>query len=548
MTTSITNYSKADFTTRMPNILLSLLLVCGLALPFKATGTCLGPEVVINAKTLALTSSVTTKLIYRDIFNRITDSCDGDLTFVNSKVLMERVLSTDPTTPTAPRTLTPNGTSTGLIGNAGLIDSSGNPTTDGLTFSCADMGRQFVRVWARNNAGNWRFAIATVTIQDNDGVCETDRFMFFGVVSTENNSPVKDVVISASVNDTVWGSGMTSSNGTYSIINPRYDTIIYKIRANKIIDTDRRNGVTTLDIALISKHLLGVQTLNSPYKIIAADVNKDGEVDGIDMLAMRRFVLGITQTFPAATFWRFIDRNYIFSDPTRPFDENFHEFINFMRKIRPSTINFMAVKLGDVNYSFDATLVRGSKTLTLNAPDMDLVAGNEYTVAIRADNLDAVGFQGTFAFEGATVKTINAGNLNNLSEANFGKFNKAVTASWNGQSAAAAEVVNITFLATKSGKLSDILTLNSAVTMSEAYDAAGNAMSIRLLFDTGKSTDKAFALYQNTPNPVEMSTKIGFDLPKDGEATLTVYTAEGKTLRLINNHYKAGYNEVIINK
>lgn len=36
---------------------------------------------------------------------------------------------------------------------------------------------------------------------------------------------------------------------------------------------DITNGVTTLDIVLIQRHILGLKPLNSPYKILAADVN-----------------------------------------------------------------------------------------------------------------------------------------------------------------------------------------------------------------------------------------------------------------------------------
>jgi hypothetical protein len=179
---------------------------------------------------------------------------------------------------------------------------------------------------------------------------------------------------------------------------------------------------------------------------------------------------------------------------------------------------------------------------------MNVVAGNEYTVAIDAANFNASAFQGTFAFEGATVKAVKAGNLNNVSDANFGMFSNAVSASWNGKSETSANVLNITFVATKTGLLSEMLTVNSAVTMAEGYDAAGNAMNVTLKFNTGKVAGGEFALYQNTPNPVALSTKIGFNLPKDGQAKLTIYTAEGKVLSVINNGYKAGYNEVTLNK
>lgn len=337
-----------------------LLLVWILILPFQATGTnsnCTGPEVVINAKTIFLTgtySNYSAKLIYRHVANRITDSCDGDLTFASGKVLMERVLYTDPLIPTVPRTLIPNGRTTGLIGNAGLMDGSGNPLTDGLTFNCYEY-RENIRVWAKNDAGNWRFSVAIITIQDTIGFC-VDPVLASGMIATENGQPVKDVFVSASRNDTIVRSSTTSLSGTFNMGLYGYDSLLYKLRATKTIDSDKRNGVTTLDLALISKHLLGEQLLNSPYKIIAADVNQDGEVDALDMLIIRRFLLNITP-IPTGT-WRFIDKNYVFRDSTNPLAENFSEFINFIPLNFNRSTNFIAVKLGDVNNSFDGTTIR----------------------------------------------------------------------------------------------------------------------------------------------------------------------------------------------
>jgi Dockerin type I domain len=327
---------------------LCLFLLCVLAFQLKATSTnCPGPEVKINAKTIVLTGTyfrASAKLIYRDVVSHITDSCDGDLTFVSDKVLMERVFYTDPVNPTAPRTVIPNGRTTGLIGNAGLLDGSGNALVDGLTFNCYE-NREDIRVWAKNDAGNWRFGIATITVQDIEGFC-VDPVLAAGTIGTENGSPVKDVVVTASRNDMIVRSGTTG-----------FDSLAYKLHATKTIDNDKKNGVTTLDLALISKHLLGEQLLDSPYKIIAADVNQDGEIDALDMLIIRRFLLNTIPTLPRGA-WRFIDKDYVFRDRENPLAENLPEFIKFINFILPQPTNFIAVKLGDVNNSFDATTIR----------------------------------------------------------------------------------------------------------------------------------------------------------------------------------------------
>jgi hypothetical protein len=490
---------------------------------------CVLPQILVHNKIIELGGQVSSgvgsvTLNYRDIRNRITDNCTPfDLTD-DSKVTMEVGGVTTNTRPTA------------TVG------------TQSVTFTCAQAGTvQNVRVWAVDASGNWNYVVTQITVQDNIGICRLTA-MVGGLVGTENNSPVKDVVISANANGLVAGSATSPAAGSFLVTNLTVGAN-YQVRAAKTIDTDKKNGVTTLDIALISKHNLGIEALNSPYKIIAADVNKDGEVDATDMLHIRRFILNITPTLPAGSAWRFIDKSYAFRNAANPLGEDFSEVVNLSSvPAGQSAANFTAVKLGDVNNSFDATQVRGSRALVLNANDRDVVAGNEYTVAINAENFNAAAFQGTFAFEGASVKAVKAGSLNNTSDANFGMFNNAVTASWNGKSEASADVVNITFIATKSGKLSDMLTVNSSVTMAEGYDAAGNAMNVSLKFNTGKVAGGEFALYANTPNPFSTSTTIGFNLPKDGQAKLTVYTAGGKVLFVKNDNFKAGVNQVTVNK
>ena len=46
---------------------------------------------------------------------------------------------------------------------------------------------------------------------------------------------------------------------------------------------DYLNGVSTLDLLLIQRHILGIETLDDPYKFIAADVNNDQEITATDL-------------------------------------------------------------------------------------------------------------------------------------------------------------------------------------------------------------------------------------------------------------------------
>ncbi len=407
------------------------------------------------------------------------------------------------------------------------------------------------KVWISDAAGNTNYCFVNIQLQDNGGACNRPAVApLSGAVRTETSQAINAVTVNANVNGTtVAGSSLTDANGAFGI-NSLALGANYQVKAAKANMGDRATDVTTYDIALISRHVLGIKALNSPYKIIAADVDKSGEVDATDMLHMRRFILGITSSLPAGT-WRFIDKSYAFKNPTAPFGEDFPEYVNINAFTATQSANFVAIEIGDVNNSYEfapSAQVRTAKTVTLNADDMNVIAGNEYTVNVTASDLNASALQGTFNFEGATVTSLKPGNLNGIADANFNVKANAVATSWNGEAAKDATVAAITFRADKSGKLSEMLSFGSSITKSEANDAQGNTANVTLKFNTGKVSGGEFALYQNTPNPVENSTKIGFNLPSDQTARLSVVNVEGKVMMVKSINGKAGYNEVSISK
>ena len=114
------------------------------------------------------------------------------------------------------------------------------------------------------------------------------------------------------------------------------------------------NGVSTYDLALISKYILGLATL-SPYQLIAADANEDGKVTAFDIVLLRQLILGIITELPKGASWRFIPYDYQFPDPGNPFSPPFPTRIEVPRSADPSPnyFGFFGVKIGDVNFSAD---------------------------------------------------------------------------------------------------------------------------------------------------------------------------------------------------
>ena len=82
-------------------------------------------------------------------------------------------------------------------------------------------------------------------------------------------------------------------------------------------------GVTIWDMLLVKKHILGTQPFDTPYKVIAADVNNFGGITASDMVGIKKVILHIDEAFTfvntgADASWRFFPTYYLNSsdDPT----------------------------------------------------------------------------------------------------------------------------------------------------------------------------------------------------------------------------------------
>ena len=166
-----------------------------------------------------------------------------------------------------------------------------------------------------------------------------------GSVLTPWGAPMAGVgvAVSGSMVDTVTtdGSGLFSfpelpAGGTF-VITPFRD-------GNDI------NGLSTFDLVLFSKHILGIDPLDSPWKIIAIDVNHSNSSTTFDIVETRKLLLGIYTDFPNNTSWRFFKSDWTFNDPTLPFQnlppENL-QFFNLQDNV--PNANFLGVKTGDAN-------------------------------------------------------------------------------------------------------------------------------------------------------------------------------------------------------
>ena len=428
-----------------------------------------------------------------------------------------------------------------------------------IKVTCQDVNMRIpTQVWSIDEAGNPNFTLTYISVQDNLGICNMAIPLTSMTVSAkmETNRPVKNVAVSALLNNTNTAAalGNTDVNGLTTLQNLPLGQN-FQIKADK---TDEPYlGVTTFDVAIMSRHILDIERITSPYALLAGDVNEDGEIDATDILLIRNFILQRIPALPRRS-WRFVDSSYVFRNPRNPFAEDVPEII-FIPNLSENTRKaFKAIKKGDVSTVSSATPTasifetRNNTKLSIQTEDRWIEKGKEYAIAFNSNDFNALSYQFTLGFTegGAQVQSIEAANdLTYMNEGNFGIFKEAITTSWNGiATTKTPQLFTLHFVANQSGQLSEMLSINSSKTLSEAYNSAGHSMPIELKFNNTKAPIEQLTLYQNHPNPFDKETTIAFNLPKETKAKLTIYNTQGQIIYTFSDAYKAGYNEILVSK
>lgn len=118
----------------------------------------------------------------------------------------------------------------------------------------------------------------------------------------------------------------------------------------KASDSSSSAGVTTLDITLIRRHILGLAQLDSSHKLLAADVNRSSSVSTLDITLIRRLILGLTNNFPSG-LWTFVPSDHVFANPALPFGSDLKRHYSALGEDRVGQ-DFIGIKMGDVNGSW----------------------------------------------------------------------------------------------------------------------------------------------------------------------------------------------------
>ncbi len=320
--------------------------------------------------------------------------------------------------------------------------------------------------------------------------------------------PQATVTVSGGANS----AASTATDGSYQFSVPVGGN--YTVATTRAGDAPANQGVTTLDITLIRRHILGSGPLDSPFKIIAADANNSSSVSTLDITLIRRLILGIDTALSGGS-WRFVPTSHQFTDLQNPWGYPQSRSYSNLNADQPGQ-NYTAVKVGDVNNSWTVVgqlqttamasgtqpvrklNVAAAQSVTFSASPATPAPSTRFKVNISVAGFAAVTTaQFTLDWNPAVISYVGTGDygLNGLAGGNYGVNNTGtgkLTFSWDDPNAVGVAVADGT------------------VIFSVEFDVVGAA---------GSSTSVSFG---NSPTPQEVTVNFNPTTLNAQSGTVTV--------------------------
>lgn len=334
------------------------------------------------------------------------------------------------------------------------------------------------------------------------------------------DNPVEDVEIS--VDAPAFDTSFTAS-GSYSVSG------IVPLQSSSYAITPFKGGqpllgMSTWDLVLISKHILGLAIFTEPWQLLAADMNCSGSITTFDIVEGRKLILGITNGFSGCggATWRFV------AEPDAS-------------TANGACLNFRGVKIGDLTGPYFAPGPQADDRHRdrLFIQNHRLERGQTYRIQLRTgSDMRLAGFQLAPGLDPAAVRIhrIESPVLEDFSPEHYNlewqRTDGYVPVSWSDGAGPAGIRAGEALLvleveALQNGPLSDWLHLRQQL-RAEAYGDNGEVRELELEWrETSVVEPGAISL---TPNPARDVVFVEFNAEREQEFLFQIVDMAGKVV------------------
>jgi hypothetical protein len=433
-----------------------------------------------------------------------------------------------------------------------------DPTDTCRTYNCdslvGTMGmlNRLLTIYISDGSGNVTTCVSRITVIDRFRVCTGT--IVGGVVSNLHGAGIENARVELS---SVNAEAMTDENGVYDLGEQEFGDP-YALHVTK--DDDPLNGVSTKDIILIVRHLLGLQAFETPYEYIAADVNASNSIEVGDIVALRRLILGINDDLDNVPDWYFVSEQYDFEDIEHPLEYPWAFGYEIDSLMSDMDIRFIGVKPGDIDGSAKVNGLtnlntRGGNSLEMSADLMTSDQGQSIELSIPHE-ISMSGLWFKMRYDDANIAVDKIRFLKKGGEelpVHWNSENGELKIIWTSTETPllADEMIIQIDLSGKTVKHNPFTLVSVGERGSEILDQHLVEYSISLNESSGPIGDPLISelkVLQNKPNPFGSETVIDFFVPTDDIVTISISDASGRAV--INEKIKVtrGWNQKIIRK
>jgi hypothetical protein len=343
---------------------------------------------------------------------------------------------------------------------------------------------------------------------------------------------VKDVPIS---NMGVYFSNQliysTNALGTFSVKNLSACKVYEFVLATDVASP--LAGITTKDILLIQNHILGNNRIKSIPSLVAADIDNSGVVSSLDIIMLRKIILGYTSNFNIENSWQYVSSSAsdmgVFPNKVKFLESNPYG----------TRQDFYLVKKGDVDGDWYNGAPSEPVIASIVIGENDFIAGQEVNYPIQfSEGGRWGGFQFSLAINSELVELedIQRSNLPDFFETNlnWNKEKNVVHVSWNysGVNVPFFEknqlLFNLKLKAKKQGYFSEAVTFAKDGLSPEIYQPDATSGKINWTVLPNQIND--FTTYSPYPNPFVEETNIPYTLDASTFGVLNVFDLTGKVV------------------
>lgn len=338
----------------------------------------------------------------------------------------------------------------------------------------------------------------------------------------------------------------TDVNGLYA-----FDNVLKNKEYNlkPVSDDDYLNGVSTLDLIHIQRHILGIEQFDSPYKMIAADVDKSKSISVIDMLHLRKLILGVYDVLPQNNSWRFVESNQELpvSNPW-----NINENTDMLSLDNDRVQSFVGVKIGDVtedNSSFQSNKdvdKRSAKSVALHTASQSLYTNQKTQVKLSFDNIErAMGFQMILKGEDVIFESVDNSDL--VEGIDYVINNDRITFSVIANNDVVSSELLLTVTSLKNNLLSEVLSIDNSKLQPEVYTSYGEVANVEFEFINNKDIIQINEV-RSYPNPFSADVQLEFESLHDQNLVIDFFDVTGRKILSKPVNANVGINTVTFTK